>query len=53
MGLLEKGDDHALNVPTGDRSGTVIEPWLTDQWYDSTKPLAEDAIAAVEDGRNQ
>ncbi|WP_410967897.1 class I tRNA ligase family protein, partial [Salmonella sp. SAL04281] len=34
-------------------SGTVIEPWLTDQWYVSTKPLAEDAIAAVEDGRIQ
>ncbi|MGH8448708.1 valine--tRNA ligase, partial [Pseudomonas sp.] len=40
-------------VPKGDRSGTVIEPWLTDQWYVSTKPLAEPAIAAVEDGRIQ
>ncbi|MDZ4300060.1 MAG: valine--tRNA ligase, partial [Pseudomonas sp.] len=46
-------DDHALKVPKGDRSGTVIEPWLTDQWYVSTKPLAEPAIAAVEDGRIQ
>ncbi|AYC31930.1 valine--tRNA ligase [Pseudomonas cavernae] len=52
-GLLEKIDDHALKVPRGDRSGTVIEPWLTDQWYVSTKPLAEQAIAAVEDGRIQ
>ena len=52
-GLLEKIDDHALKVPKGDRSGTVIEPWLTDQWYVSTKPLAEPAIAAVEDGRIQ
>ncbi|GAB3389151.1 valine--tRNA ligase [Azotobacter armeniacus] len=50
MGLLEKIDDHALKVPRGDRSGTIIEPWLTDQWYVSTKPLAEKAIAAVEDG---
>ena len=33
---LEKVDDHALKVPKGDRSGTVIEPWLTDQWYVST-----------------
>ena len=49
--LLEKIDDHALKVPRGDRSGVVIEPWLTDQWYVSTKPLAEPAIAAVEDGR--
>ena len=49
-GLLEKIEDHALKVPKGDRSGTVIEPWLTDQWYVSTKPLAEKAIAAVEGG---
>ncbi|WP_165669174.1 valine--tRNA ligase [Metapseudomonas otitidis] len=53
LGLLEKIEDHALKVPKGDRSGTVIEPWLTDQWYVSTKPLAEPAIAAVEDGRIQ
>jgi len=53
MGLLEKIDDHALKVPRGDRSGTIIEPWLTDQWYVSTKPLAEKAIAAVEDGAIQ
>ena len=52
-GLLVSVDDHALKVPKGDRSGTVIEPWLTDQWYVSTKPLAEPAIAAVEDGRIQ
>jgi valyl-tRNA synthetase len=49
-GLLEKIEDHALKVPKGDRSGSVIEPWLTDQWYVSTKPLAEPAIAAVENG---
>ncbi|WP_028240049.1 valine--tRNA ligase [Stutzerimonas azotifigens] len=53
MGLLEKIDDHALKVPRGDRSGTVIEPWLTDQWYVSTKPLAEKAIAVVESGEIQ
>lgn len=53
LGLLEKIEDHALKVPKGDRSGTIIEPWLTDQWYVSTKPLAEPAIAAVEDGRIQ
>jgi valyl-tRNA synthetase len=53
MSLLEKLDDHALKVPRGDRSGTIIEPWLTDQWYVSTKPLAEKAIAAVESGEIQ
>ncbi len=52
-GLLVSVDDHALKVPKGDRSGTIIEPWLTDQWYVSTKSLAEPAIAAVEDGRIQ
>ena len=52
-GRLEKIEDHALKVPKGDRSGTVIEPWLTDQWYVSTKPLADKAIAVVESGEVQ
>jgi valyl-tRNA synthetase len=49
-GLLEKITDHKLMVPRGDRSGSVIEPYLTDQWYVSVKPLAEPAIKAVEIG---
>jgi valyl-tRNA synthetase len=53
LGLLEKIDPHTLKVPRGDRSGVVIEPFLTDQWYVKTAPLAKDAIAAVEDGRIQ
>ena len=52
-GLLEKIDDHALKVPRGDRSGLVIKPLLTDQWFVATQKLAEPAIAAVEDGRIQ
>lgn len=52
-GWLEKIEPHTLKVPRGDRSGVVIEPWLTDQWYVSTQPLAKEAIAAVEDGRIQ
>ncbi|MGB2281146.1 MAG: valine--tRNA ligase, partial [Pseudomonadales bacterium] len=51
LGQLEKIEDHTLKAPRGDRSGLVIEPLLTDQWFVSTKPLAEPAIAAVEDGR--
>ncbi|WP_105104505.1 valine--tRNA ligase [Microbulbifer pacificus] len=51
LGLLEKIDPHTLKVPRGDRSGVVIEPWLTDQWYVKTQPLAEEAIKVVEDGR--
>jgi valyl-tRNA synthetase len=50
LGLLEKVDDHKLKVPRGDRSGVVIEPYLTDQWYVKTAPLAEKAIAAVKGG---
>jgi valyl-tRNA synthetase len=50
-GLLEKIDPHTLPVPRGDRSGAVLEPWLTDQWYVRVAPLAAPAIAAVEDGR--
>jgi valyl-tRNA synthetase len=51
LGLVEKIDPHTLKVPRGDRSGVVIEPWLTDQWYVNAKALAEPAIRAVEDGR--
>ena len=50
-GLLDKTDPHTLQVPRGDRSGAVLEPWLTDQWYVRIAPLAEPAISAVEDGR--
>ena len=50
LGLLEKIDDHQLKVPRGDRSGVVIEPWLTLQWYVDAKKLAGPAIEAVETG---
>jgi valyl-tRNA synthetase len=49
-GLLEKTEPHTLMVPYGDRSGVVIEPWLTDQWYVNAKELAKAAIDAVERG---
>jgi len=51
LGLLERTQDHRLFVPRGDRSGAVLEPYLTDQWYVKIGPLAEPAIQAVEDGR--
>ncbi len=50
LGLLEKIEPHTLKVPRGDRSGAVIEPYLTDQWYVDAKKLAVPAIAAVENG---
>jgi valyl-tRNA synthetase len=51
LGLLDKAEPHRLMVPRGDRSHTVVEPWLTDQWYVRIAPLATPAIAAVEEGR--
>ncbi len=64
LGLLAKIEDHKLMVPRGDRSGTVIEPYLTEQWYvDLTREtlpdgrpggktaIAQPAIDAVESGR--
>jgi valyl-tRNA synthetase len=50
QGLLVKVDEHKLMVPRGDRSGAVIEPFLTDQWYVKIAPLAKPAIEAVEKG---
>jgi valyl-tRNA synthetase len=49
--LVEKIEPHTHTVPHGDRSGVVIEPWLTDQWYVDAKTLAQPAIEAVEQGR--
>jgi valyl-tRNA synthetase len=49
--LLEKIEQHTHQVPHGDRSGVVIEPLLTVQWYCDAKTLAAPAIEAVEQGR--
>jgi len=51
QGLLGGVRDHKLMVPRGDRSGAIIEPYLTDQWYVKIAPLAEPAIDAVASGR--
>jgi valyl-tRNA synthetase len=51
LGLLDKIEPHIHMVPHGDRSGVVIEPYLTDQWYVDAKTLAQPAIAAVREGR--
>ena len=50
-GLLEREDAHRHAVPRGDRSGAVIEPYLTDQWFVKVEPLAAPARDAVRDGR--
>jgi valyl-tRNA synthetase len=51
LGLLEKIEPTGHTVPHGDRSGVVIEPWLTDQWYVNAAELAKNAIAVVESGK--
>ncbi|HEY0627436.1 MAG TPA: valine--tRNA ligase [Allosphingosinicella sp.] len=50
QGLLEKVEDRVIQTPYGDRSGVVIEPWLTDQWYVDAATLAKPAIEAVRSG---
>ncbi|MCK5659616.1 MAG: valine--tRNA ligase, partial [Alphaproteobacteria bacterium] len=53
LGLLDKIEDYTNTIPYGDRSGVVVEPMLTDQWYCDAKTLAAPAIKAVDDGRVQ
>jgi valyl-tRNA synthetase len=53
LGLLNKIEPHTHMVPHGDRSGVVVEPWLTEQWYVDVKPLAEKAMAAVRTGKTK
>ena len=48
--LIEKIDPHTLMVPRGDRTNSIIEPYMTDQWFVKVKPLAEPAIDAVKNG---
>lgn len=50
QGWLEEVEDYALKAPRAERGGTIVEPWLTDQWYVAVKELAKPAIDAVEDG---
>ncbi|HEY5459067.1 MAG TPA: valine--tRNA ligase [Sphingomicrobium sp.] len=49
-GALEKIEERVIPTPFGDRSGVVIEPWLTDQWYVNVAPLAERVMAATRAG---
>ncbi|HIP95457.1 MAG TPA: valine--tRNA ligase, partial [Leucothrix sp.] len=51
LGLLDKVEDHTLMVPRSERTNTIVEPYLTEQWYVKIEPLAKPAIEAVETGR--
>ena len=50
LDLIERIEDHTSMLPRGERSGEIVEPMLTDQWYVRTQPLAKPAIEAVEQG---
>ncbi len=52
-GWLEKVEDHVLQVPMGDRSKSVIEPLLTEQWFADAATLAKPALEAVETGKTK
>ena len=51
QGLLEKVEPHEHEVGHSDRSGDIIEPYLSDQWFVKVGPLAKEAIKAVESGK--
>ena len=53
LGLLDRIEDHTHTIPYGARSGVVVEPWLTDQWFVDAKTLAGPAIEAVETGKTR
>jgi len=50
-GLLIKTEKHQLKIPKGDRSGAIVEPYLTDQWFVKASELAKPAIEAVKQGK--
>jgi valyl-tRNA synthetase len=52
-GFLERVEPNTHAVPHGDRSGAVIEPYLTDQWYVAVRPMADRALGAVRDGETR
>ena len=52
-GLLERVEEKTIQMPYGDRSGVVIEPWLTDQWYVNAAELAKAPMAAVRAGETR
>ncbi|MBR2922420.1 MAG: valine--tRNA ligase [Alphaproteobacteria bacterium] len=50
LGLMDKIEDHPMVIPYGDRSGVIIEPLMTDQWFVDAPVLAKEAIRVVEEG---
>ncbi len=50
-GLVIKEEPYMLNIPRSERGGEIVEPMVSEQWFVKIKPLAEPALAAVQDGR--
>ena len=48
--LLERVEEYSIQIPRGERSGEVVEPLMTKQWFVDIKPLAKEAVRVVEDG---
>ena len=53
LGVMEKIEDHPMVIPYGDRSGVIIEPLMTDQWFVDAPTLAKEALRVVENGEMQ
>ena len=51
LDLVDRTESHKVQIPRGERSDVVLEPWLAEQWFVNVKPLAEPAIQAVLDGK--
>ena len=51
--LLERVESYEVQIPRGERSGVIVEPLITEQWFVDIKPLAEPAITKVKDGSIQ
>ena len=49
-GLMQEIEDYILTIPRGDRSGAILEPLITNQWFLKMEPLAEPAITVVKNG---
>ena len=53
LGFIEKIEDYKTTIPYGDRSNTIVEPYLTNQWFCNAEELAKQAMQVVRDGETK
>lgn len=53
LGFMDKIEDHPMVIPYGERTGVIIEPLMTDQWFVDAPVLAKEALRVVEEGKTQ